>query len=427
MEVKQERLEDNKVRLDVEVDIDKVNEALEQAYKKVRKEVSLPGFRKGKVPRKVLEANYGKEVLHKDALDILIPANYQKAVEEADIEPISEPEFEDFYIAEDEPATFTAVVEVKPEVELGEYTGYDVEREETEVTEEDIMAVLNKQREEQSQLVSVDRDEIQEGDHVIIDFEGFVDGESFPGGTAEEFTLEIGSGQFIPGFEEQLVGKEVSDEPYEIEVTFPEEYQAEDLAGQDAIFEVIIKEIKVKELPELDDEFAKDVSDFDTLDEFKEDIENRLKEQKENQSKRNLENEIIEKVSEAAEVEVSEQLIQNELDQMMQQMAQNLQQQGIDMEDYFKYMGSSQDEWREENREQAADRAKNNLVLEAIAEKEDIEVSDEAIEEKLKEIADANDQDFKQVKAFMQMQGQLESLREGLKMEKTIDFLIENN
>ena len=427
MEVKQERLEDNKVRLDVEVDIDKVNEALEQAYKKVRKEVSLPGFRKGKVPRKVLEANYGKEVLHKDALDILIPANYQKAVEEADIEPISEPEFEDFYIAEDEPATFTAVVEVKPEVELGEYTGYDVEREETEVTEEDIMAVLNKQREEQSQLVSVDRDEIQEGVHVIIDFEGFVDGESFPGGTAEEFTLEIGSGQFIPGFEEQLVGKEVSDEPYEIEVTFPEEYQAEDLAGQDAIFEVIIKEIKVKELPELDDEFAKDVSDFDTLDEFKEDIENRLKEQKENQSKRNLENEIIEKVSEAAEVEVSEQLIQNELDQMMQQMAQNLQQQGIDMEDYFKYMGSSQDEWREENREQAADRAKNNLVLEAIAEKEDIEVSDEAIEEKLKEIADANDQDFKQVKAFMQMQGQLESLREGLKMEKTIDFLIENN
>ncbi|MFW5994226.1 MAG: trigger factor [Halanaerobiaceae bacterium] len=427
MEVKQERLEDNKVRLDVEVDIDEVNQALEQAYKKVRKEVSLPGFRKGKVPRKVLEANYGKEVLHKDALDILIPANYQKALEEAEIEPISEPEFEDFYIAEDEPATFTAVVEVKPEVELGDYTGYDVEREEVEVTEEDIMAILNRQQEEQSQLVSVDRDEVQEGDHVIIDFEGFVDGEAFPGGSAEEFTLEIGSGQFIPGFEEQLIGKEVSDEPYEIEVTFPEEYQAEDLAGQDAVFEVTLKEIKVKELPELDDEFAKDVSDFDTLAEFKEDIENRLKEQKENQSKRNLENEIIEKVAEGAEVEVSEQLIENELDQMMQQMAQNLQQQGINMEDYFKYMGSSQDEWKAENREQAADRAKNNLVLEAIAEKEEIEVTDEEIEDKLKEIADANDQDFEQVKAFMQMQGQLESLRKGLKMEKTIDFLIENN
>ncbi|MBF8436482.1 trigger factor [Halanaerobiaceae bacterium Z-7014] len=427
MDVKQERLEDNKVRLDVEVDIDEVNQALEQAYKKVRKEVSLPGFRKGKVPRKVLEANYGKEVLHKDALDILIPQNYQKAIEEADIEPISEPEFEDFYIAEDEPATFTAIVEVKPDVELGEYTGYDVDREETEVTEEDIMAVLNKQREEQSQLVSVDRDEVQEGDHVIIDFEGFVDGEAFPGGSAEEFTLEIGSGQFIPGFEDQLIGKEINDEPYEVEVTFPEEYQAEDLAGQDAVFEVTIKEIKVKELPELDDEFAKDVSEFDTLDEFKEDIENRLKEQKENQAKRNLENEIIEKVSEAAEVEVSEQLIQNELDQMMQQMAQNLQQQGINIEDYFKYMGSSQDEWREENREQAADRAKNNLVLEAIAEEEGIEVTDEEIDDKLKEIADANDQDFEQVKAFMQMQGQLESLRNGLKMEKTIDFLIENN
>ena len=427
MKVKQERLEDNKVRLDVEVDIDEVNEALEQAYKKVRKDVSLPGFRKGKVPRKVLEANYGKEVLHKDALDILIPANYQKALEETDIEPISEPEFEDFYIAEDEPATFTAVVEVKPEVELGEYTGYDVEREDVDVTEEDIMAVLNKQQEEQSQLVSVDRNEVQEGDHVIIDFEGFVNGESFPGGSAEEFTLEIGSGQFIPGFEEQLIGKEVSDEPYEVEVTFPEDYQAEDLAGQDAVFEVTIKEIKIKELPELDDEFAKDVSDFDTLDEFKEDIENRLKEQRDNQAARNLENEIIEKVSEAAKVEVSEQLIQNELDQMMQQMAQNLQQQGINMEDYFKYMGSSQEEWREENREQAADRAKNNLVLEAIAEEEGIEVSDEEIDEKLEEIAEANDQDFEQVKAFMQMQGQLESLRDGLKMEKTIDFLIENN
>ncbi|MFN2362736.1 MAG: trigger factor [Halarsenatibacteraceae bacterium] len=427
MEVKKERLEDNKVRLDVEVDIDEVNQALEQAYKKVRKDVSLPGFRKGKAPRKVIEANYGKEVLHKDALDILIPTNYQKALEEADLEPISEPEFEDFYIAEDEPATFTAVVEVKPEVELGDYTGFDVEREEVEVTEEDIMAILNRQREEQSQLVSVDRDEVQEGDHVIIDFEGFVDGEEFPGGSAEEFTLEIGSGQFIPGFEEQLIGKEISEEPYEVEVTFPEEYQAEDLAGQDAVFEVTIKEIKIKELPELDDEFAKDVSDFDTLAEFKEDIENRLKEQKENQSQRNLENEIIEKVAEAAEVEVSEQLIENELDQMMQQMAQNLQQQGIDMEDYFKYMGSSQDEWRDENRDQAADRAKNNLVLEAIAEKEEIEVSDEEIEDKIKEIADANDQDFEQVKAFMQMQGQLESLKKGLKMEKTIDFLIENN
>ena len=427
MKVKQERLEDNKVRLDVEVDIDEVNEALEQAYKKVRKDVSLPGFRKGKVPRKVLEANYGKEVLHKDALDILVPANYQKALEETDIEPISEPEFEDFYIAEDEPATFTAVVEVKPEVELGEYTGYDVEREDVDVTEEDIMAVLNKQQEEQSQLVSVDRNEVQEGDHVIIDFEGFVNGESFPGGSAEEFTLEIGSGQFIPGFEEQLIGKEVSDEPYEVEVTFPEDYQAEDLAGQDAVFEVTIKEIKIKELPELDDEFAKDVSDFDTLDEYKEDIENRLKEQRDNQAARNLENEIIGKVSEAAKVEVSEQLIQNELDQMMQQMAQNLQQQGINMEDYFKYMGSSQEEWREENREQAADRAKNNLVLEAIAEEEGIEVSDEEIDEKLEEIAEANDQDFEQVKAFMQMQGQLESLRDGLKMEKTIDFLIENN
>ncbi|MGM0419686.1 MAG: trigger factor [Bacillota bacterium] len=427
MEFEIEKLEGNKIKLEVTVDIDETNEALEKAYREVRKEVSLPGFRKGKVPRKVLEAKYGKEVLHKDALDIIIPANYTKAVEKADIEPISQPDIEDFYIAEDEPAKFTAIVEVKPEVDLGEYSGFDLEREEVEVNEEDIMSVLRKQQEQQAQLVSVDRDTVQEGDQVVIDFEGFVDGEPFPGGSAEEFTLEIGSGQFIPGFEDQLIGKKVSDEPYDIEVTFPEEYQAEDLAGKDAIFKVTIKEIKVKELPEIDDEFAKDVSEFDEIEKYKQDIRDRLTEQKESDVQRKLENEVVEKVSEEAEVEVPETLVEQELDMMMQQMAQNLQSQGIDLEDYFKYMGSSQDEWREDNKEQAAKRAKNNLVLEAIADQENIEITDEEVDEKIKEIAEAHEQDFEQIKAFMQMQGQLDTLKDGLRMEKTIDFLLENN
>ncbi len=426
MEVNKTELEGNKVKLEVTIDSDEVNEALDQAYRKVVKDAELPGFRKGKIPRKVLEARFGKEVLHSDALDILIPRNYSRAVEESGIEPIDQPEIEDFHIAEDEPASFSAEVEVKPEVKLGEYTGFDIEREEIEVDEEEIEKQIDQLQEEHSQLASVDREDVQFGDHVVIDFEGFVEGEPISGGSAEEFVLEIGSGDFIPGFEEELIGLEVREEPYEIEVTFPEDYD-EDLAGQDAFFEVTIKEIKEKEVPELNDEFIEEVTEFETLEEYKENQREEMLEYREHQQKHELEDKIIEKAAENAEVNVPEKMVESELDKIQQQMSQNLQSQGIDLDTYFEYQNLTEEEWRAENRDIAARRAKQNLVLEAIVVKEGIEVSEEEIEEKLEEIAEEGDQDVEQIKAFFQMQGQLESIKHGMKLEKTIDFLRENN
>ncbi len=426
MEVKKTELEGNKVKLEVTIDSDEVNKALDQAYRKIVKDVELPGFRKGKIPRKVLEARFGKEVLHSDALDILIPRNYSQAVEESGIEPIDQPEIEDFHIAEDEPASFSAEVEVKPEVKLGEYTGFDIEREEIEIDEEDIEKQVERLQEEHSQLASVDREDVQFGDHVVIDYEGFVEGEPISGGSAEEFVLEIGSGDFIPGFEEELIGLEVREEPHEIEVTFPENYD-EDLAGQDAIFKVTIKEIKEKEVPELNDEFIEEVTEFESLEEYKENLHKDMLEYREHQQKHELEDKILEKAAENAEVDVPEKMVESELDKIQQQMSQNLQSQGIDLDTYFEYQNLTEEEWRAQNRDIAARRAKQNLVLEAIAAKEGIEVSEEEIEEKLEEIAEESEQDIEQIKAFFQRQGQLESMKHGMKMEKTIDFLRENN
>ena len=428
MNIEKDELEGNRVRLKVTIEKEAVNEALDQAYNKVVEEVDVPGFRQGQVPRKVLESKFGEEIFHKDALDILIPAQYSQAVEEMDIEPIDQPDIEDYHIARDEEGSFTAEVEVKPEVELGQYTGFDIEREEVEVDEEDVDAAIENMREEQSQLVSTEGSMVQEGDHVVIDFTGYIDGETFPGGSAEEFILEIGSGEFVPGFEEKLIGKEVDeDKVHEVPITFPEDYQAEDLAGEDAVFEVTVKEIKEKEVPELDDEFAREAGDYETFEEMKNEIREQMKEQREEQARRQAENEIIEKVSAEAEVDVPEQLVEEELDQMYQQLIQNLQSQGVDVEEFFSYSDLDEEEWREENREDARKRARNNLVLEAIAAAEDIEVSEDEINERIEDMAEQNDQDFDKIKQFLQMQGQLESLERGLKMQKTIDFLLENN
>ncbi|MFP4015542.1 MAG: trigger factor [Halanaerobiales bacterium] len=426
MEVKKEELEGNKVELKVEVVKERVNAALDKAYKKVVKDVNIPGFRKGKVPRRVLESRYGKEVLHRDAFDFLIPRAYSEAVRAAEIDPIDQPEINDFYIAEDEPATFTAVVEVKPEVELGQYTDLGIEKEEVEVTDEEVMETLKRRQEQQSQLESTDREEVEEGDFTIIDFTGYVDGEEFPGGSAEEYTLEIGSGSFIPGFEDQLIGQKIGEE-VEVNVTFPEEYQAEDLAGKDAVFKVNIKEIKVKELPELDDEFAKEISEFDTLDELKEDIKNKLLEQKEHQAEHKYEDELIEKASENAEVDIPEILVENELDAMLQNMQYSLSQQGINIDQYFQYIGTDKESWREENREDAEMRAKNNLVLEAIAKKEGIEVSDEEVDSRIEEMTEGSEQKPEQVKGYLQINGQLEGLVHNIVIKKVLDYLKENN
>ncbi|MBM7624844.1 trigger factor [Sporohalobacter salinus] len=426
MKVSKEVIEENKVQLDVEVEAEETNKALDEAYKEVVKDVEIDGFRKGKVPRQVLEARYGKEILHKDALDILIPKAYREAIEEAEIEPIDQPEISDFSIEEDEPTTFTAEVEVKPEVELGEYTDLDIEKELEEVTEEDIEEALDQKRERFAELKAADRDEVQEGDYVVIDFEGYIDGEPFEGGSAEEYTLEIGSDSFIPGFEEQLIGAKVGEE-VEVDVTFPEGYQQEDLAGEGAIFKVDVKEIKEKELPELDDELAKEVGDFETLGELKEDITNTLKEEAERKAENVFTNELIETISEDAEVNIPETMVENELDVMMNSMKQRLQQQGMDFEQYLEMTGTDEASFREENREEARKRVKSSLTLEAIAEKENIDATDEEIEGKIEEIANQQDQDPEMVKAMLQMQGQYDSLIESIKNEKVLDFLVENN
>jgi len=426
VEVTKNQLEDNKVELKIEMEKEKVDEALKQAYKKVVKDVDISGFRKGKVPRKVLEARFGKEVLHKDALDILIPKGYSKALKETEIEPIDQPDITDFYIQEGDTANFTAEVEVKPEVELGEYNDLGIEKEDNEVTEEEIDREIDSARDKHSQLVSSDKEVVEDNDFVIIDFEGKKDGEKFPGGSAEEYSLEIGSNTFIPGFEEQLIGAKVGEE-LELNITFPEDYNAEDLAGQEVIFDVEIKEIKEKKLPGLDDDFAKEVSDFDTFEEYKSSITENLQNSKKDRVEREYENKLIEKVSDNVQVNIPDKMVENELDKMYQNFAQSISQQGMDIEDYLNYMGMDEQEWREKNWEAAYNRTKSNLVLEAIAEKENIEVSEEEIEEQIKEIAENNEQDPEQIKTFLQMQGQLNELRNGLKMGKTIDYLKENN
>lgn len=426
MEVKKEVLEGNKIKLEVEIESDKVDQALTQAYKKVVKDVSIPGFRKGKAPRKIIENRFGKEVLHKDALDILIPQGYSEAVEETDIEPVAQPDIEEFYIAAGEPATFTAIVEVKPEVKLGEYKELGIEKEDAEVGEDEVNARLEKMQNEHSQLVSSDREELQDGDFAIIDFTGYVDGEEFPGGSAEEYSLEIGSGSFIPGFEEQLIGLKVG-ETKNVEVTFPEDYQADDLAGADATFDVTLKEIKVKEVPELDNDFAIEASDYETIDELRVSIEEELAAQKETSVENNFREELIKKASENAEVDITDTLIDEQLDQMFQSLSQSISQQGMDVETYFNYLGMDEAGWREQNKETAADRAKELLVLEAIADLEEIEVTDEELDEEIAEIAEMHDQEPEKIKAIFQMQGQLHHLKEDIKRQKTIDFLIENN
>ncbi|NLJ84657.1 MAG: trigger factor [Halanaerobiaceae bacterium] len=426
MEVAKEVLEGNKVKLKVEIEKERVNDALDKAYRKVVKDLALPGFRKGKVPRRILEARYGKEVLHSDAFDILVPQAYMEAVKTAEIEPIDQPEIEDFYIAENEPATFTAIVQLKPEVELGQYTDLGIEKEAVELNNEEIEEVLKRQQEQHAYLETVDKETVDEGDFAIIDFTGYVDGEEFPGGSAEEYTLEIGSGYFIPGFEEQLVGQKVGEE-VEVKVTFPEDYQAENLAGKDAVFKVTIKELKVKRLPELNDDFARELGEFDTLDELKEDIRENLLKQKEDQVQREYEEKLLEKISENAEVDVPDVLVNNELDMMLQNMDYTLRQQGVNIEQYFNFVGIDPENWRQDNWEMAKERAKINLVLEAIAKKEGIEVSDEEIDNKIQEMTEGSEQKPEQLKAYLLASGQLDGLVHSMLMGKVYEFLMENN
>lgn len=423
MSVKWEKQEGNEGVLTVEVDADTFNKALDDAFKKVVKQVSIPGFRKGKVPRGLFEQRFGVEALYQDALDILLPVEYPKAVEEAGIEPVDRPEIDVEKIEKGENLIFTAKVTVKPEVKLGEYKGLGIEKDDTAVTDEDVQNELKSLQERQAELVVKEDGKVEEGDTVVLDFEGFVDGEAFEGGKAENYSLEVGSGSFIPGFEDQLVGLEAGAEK-EVEVTFPEEYHAEELAGKPAVFKVKIHEIKAKELPELNDEFAKDVDEeVETLAELTEKTKKRLEEAKENEADAKLREELVVKAAENVEADIPQAMIDTELDRMMKEFEQRLQMQGMNLELYFQFSGQDENALKEQMKEDAEKRVKSNLTLEAIAKAENLQVTDEEVEEELSKMAEAYNMPVENIKQAI---GSTEGMKEDLKVRKAIDFLVEN-
>ncbi|MEE4560255.1 trigger factor [Bacillus velezensis] len=423
MSVKWEKQEGNEGVLTVEVDADTFKTALDDAFKKVVKQVSIPGFRKGKVPRGLFEQRFGVEALYQDALDILLPVEYPKAVEEAGIEPVDRPEIDVEKIEKGESLIFTAKVTVKPEVKLGDYKGLGIEKDDTAVTDEDVQNELKALQERQAELVVKEEGAVENGDTVVLDFEGFVDGEAFEGGKAENYSLEVGSGSFIPGFEEQLTGLEAGAEK-DVEVTFPEEYHAEELAGKPAVFKVKIHEIKAKELPELNDEFAKDIDEeVETLAELTEKTKKRLEEAKENEADAKLREELVLKASENAEADVPQAMIDTELDRMLKEFEQRLQMQGMNLELYTQFSGQDENALKEQMKEDAAKRVKSNLTLEAIAQAENLEVTGEEVEAELTKMAEAYNMPVENIKQAI---GSTDAMKEDLKVRKAIDFLVEN-
>ncbi|MGM0830434.1 MAG: trigger factor [Bacillota bacterium] len=424
MSAKWEKQEGNQGVLTIEVEAAKVNEGLDAAFKKVVKQVNVPGFRKGKMPRGMFEKRFGVESLYQDALDFILPEAYAKAIEETGIDPIDRPEIDVEQMEKGKELIFTAKVQVKPEVKLGEYKGLEVEKMETEVTAEDVEAELTSLQEKQAELAVKEEGKAEEGDTVTMDFEGFVEGEAFEGGQAENYSLELGSGQFIPGFEEQLIGV-ASGEEKEVEVNFPEEYHAAELAGKPATFKVKVHEIKAKELPALDDEFAKDADEeVETLAELKEKIENRLQESKKNEAETAVRETLVNKASDNAEVEIPEVMVTAEVDRMMQEFEQRLQMQGMNLDLYFQFSGQTEEDLRGQMKEDAGKRVRTNLTLEAIAAAENLEVTDEEAEEEVNKMAEQYNMSADNIKQAL---GGLDTLKADLKVRKAVEFLVENS
>lgn len=421
-----EKKEGNQGVLTFEVDAASFDKALDQAFKKVVKRVSVPGFRKGKVPRKIFEQRFGVESLYQDAVDILLPEAYSKAVDATGIVPVDQPQIDIEKIEKGSDLVFTAEVTVKPEVKLGQYKGLEMEEQDTEVKDEEIEEQLKRLQERYAELAVKEDGTVEKGDTVVLDFEGFVDGKPFDGGKAENYSLEIGSNAFIPGFEDQLVGMKANEEK-EINVTFPEDYHAEELKGKDAIFKVKVHEIKVKQLPELDDEFAKDVDDdVETLDQLKEKIKNQLKEQKETAALNAQRDQVVEKAAENAEIDVPDVMIEREIDRMIRELEQQMAAQGVTMKMYYNITGTDEQSLREQMKESAEKRVRASLTLEAIADAENIEVSDEEVEKDIKETADNFGLSVEQVKQMLDIQGGSDAVKNDLRIRKAIDFLVEN-
>jgi trigger factor len=420
---KWEKKEGNEGVLTITVSAERFEEALDQAFKKVVKDVALPGFRKGRVPRSIFEKRFGVETLYQDAVDIILPDAYSEAVDQTDIFPVDQPTVDIEEIEKGKDLVFVCEVTVKPEVKLGEYKGLEYEEEKIEVTAEEIDAELKAIQERQAELVVKEEGAVVEGDTVVIDFEGFIDDVPFDGGKGENYSLEIGSGQFIPGFEDQLIGKETGEE-VDVNVTFPEEYHAADLAGKDALFKVKIHEIKEKEVPELDDEFAKDVDDeVETLAQLREKKEKELLERKEQDYGNRIRETLVNKVTENAEVDIPEVMITNELDNMLSEFEQTVQMQGMTLEQYFEISGQDEEKLKEHMKEDAEKRIKTNLTLEAIFEEENLEVSEDAIDEELQKMAEMYQLEKDQIVSMLG--GYTDMIKNDLKMKTTIDFLVQ--
>lgn len=426
MSLQVEKLEKNMAKLTIEVSAEELEKAIESAYQKNKNKMSIPGFRKGKVPRKLIENMYGKEVFYEDAVNELIPEAYEKALEECEEEIVSSPKIEVVKVEAGSPFVFTAEVALKPEVKLGKYKGVKIEKIDVSVTEEEVEGELQKEREANARIITVEDRAVKDGDETVIDFEGFVDGVAFEGGKGENYPLTIGSGAFIPGFEEKLIGAELNKE-VDVEVTFPEDYHAEELKGKAAVFKCTVKEIKEKELPELDDEFASEVSEFDTLKEYREDIQKKLAEKKEKDAKNEKEDAVIEAIIEDSVMEIPDAMVETQQRQMLDEFAQRIQMQGLSMEQYMQFTGLTPQAMLEQVKPQALKRIQSRLVLEAVVAAENITASEEDYEKELARMAEVYQLEVDEVKGRMEEnESAKKQLMEDLAITKAVEFVTEN-
>ncbi|WP_042199032.1 trigger factor [Paenibacillus camerounensis] len=421
-----EKIEKNLGVLEVEVEAERVAAALDKAFNKVVKKANVPGFRKGKVPRPIFESRFGVESLYQDAIDILLPEVYGEAVEQADIFPVDRPEVDIEQFAKGQAFIFKAKVTVKPEVKLGQYKGLEVPAQKAEVTEDELNAELTRLQERHAELVVVEEEAAVNGDIAVIDFDGSVDGVPFEGGSAERHSLELGSNSFIPGFEEQVVGMATGDFK-DVEVTFPDSYHAENLAGKAAVFKVKLHEIKRKQLPELDDEFAKDVSEFDTLEEYTADLKAQLESRKQEELKGTRENAVVDAAAANAEVEIPEAMIKSEVANMVRDFDNRLRQQGMNMDMFLSFSGQTRDDLEGQMKGDAEKRVRNNLVLEVIAKEENIEVSEEEVTQELANMAESFKRSPEEIRSILAANGSLSSLNEEISLRKTIELLVSSS
>lgn len=424
MSLQVEKLEKNMAKLTIETSAEEFDAAIEKAYQKNKSKMNVQGFRKGKAPRKIIEKMYGAGVFYEEAANILMPEAYGKAVDECDLEIVSQPSIDVVQVEAGKPFIFSAEVAVKPEVTLGTYKGVEVEKNDVEVSEDEVTAEIDRVREQNARTINVEDRPVQDKDETVIDFEGFVDGEAFEGGKGEDYSLTIGSHSFIDTFEEQLIGKNIGEE-VEVNVTFPEDYHAEELAGKPALFRVNIKGIKVKELPELDDEFVQDVSDCETVDAYKEQVKGDLTKKKEDAAKSAKEEEVVAAIIENATMDIPDPMIDTQVRQMADDFARRIQAQGLSIEQYFQFTGMNPQAFLEQMKPQALKRIQSRLVLEAVVAAENITASDEEIEEELKKMAEAYQMELDKVKELIGDE-QKKQLADDIAVQKAADFVVEN-